>query len=393
MSTQQIVIVGAKRTPIGSFNGVFTGVSSPTLASVAIKAALAQAAVAGENVSEVILGCVLPAGLGQAPARQASLAAGIPNAVGCTTINKVCGSAMKAMMLGHDLLMADSAQLVVAGGMESMTNAPYMLLKARSGYRFGPGELLDHMQYDGLMNAADRRLMGEFGEACASEFSFSREQQDAFASQSVQRAMAATSNGEFAREIALVTVSGRKGDVVISQDEEPPLCDLAKIPGLKPAFKKDGTITAANASKISDGAAACVLTTATYAKTNGLKPIARILGHATHAQAPEAFTTAPAPAIRKLLSKLNLSIQDIDLFEINEAFAVVTMAAIKDLGLSPEQVNVNGGACALGHPIGASGARIVVTLIHALMARGKKRGIAALCIGGGEATAIAVEIA
>jgi acetyl-CoA C-acetyltransferase len=385
-----VYIVSAKRTAIGSFNGVFNGVPAPTLASAAIKAALSEAAISAEQVSEVILGCVLPAGLGQAPARQAALGAGIPTGVGCTTINKVCGSGMKAVMLAHDLIKAGSASVVLAGGMESMTNAPYMLPKARGGYRYGHGEILDHMALDGLQNAADRRVMGEFGEMCADKFAFSKAEQDEFATRSVQRAQAAIANGSFAAEITPVTVAGRKGDVIVSQDEEPGTCDIGKIPTLKAAFKKDGTITAASSSKISDGAAALVIAGA--AQLEGRKPLAKIVAHATVAQAPEWFTTAPAPAIRAVAEKAGWTLASVDLFEINEAFAVVTMAAVKELDLNIEKVNVNGGACALGHPIGCSGARIITTLVHALRARGLKRGIASLCIGGGEATAIAIEV-
>lgn len=390
--SEAVVIIGAKRTAIGSFNGQFTGVATPVLGAAAIKSALAQAGVAGEEVSEVLMGCVLPAALGQAPARQAALGAGLPMSAGSTTLNKVCGSGMKAIMLGNDIIKAGNASVVVAGGMESMTNAPYLLPQGRSGYRFGNGEVLDHMTFDGLQNASDRKAMGEFAELCAGKFSFSREEQDAFSTASVQKANAALAAGTFAGEIAAVTVAGRKGEVVISVDEEPAKCDIGKIPGLRPAFKKDGTITAASSSKISDGAAAVVLVSESEAKRRGAPVLARILGHATHAQEPEWFTTAPAPAIKKLLDKLGWSADQVDLYEINEAFAVVAMATIKELGLDPAKVNVNGGACALGHPIGCTGARIVVTLIHALKARGLKRGIASLCIGGGEGTAIAIEV-
>jgi acetyl-CoA C-acetyltransferase len=387
-----VVVLSAKRTPIGSFNGVFTGVPSPTLGAHAIRAALTAAGVTGEQVTEVVMGCVLSAALGQAPARQASLGAGIPESVGCTTVSKVCGSGMKAVMQACDAIKAGSASVMVAGGMESMTNAPYMLTKARGGYRYGHGEILDHMALDGLQNAADRKAMGEFGEVCADKYSFSRADQDAFSKASVERAVAAMQAGAFNSEIVPVTVAGRKGDVLVAQDEEPGNCDLSKIPALKPAFKKDGTLTAASSSKISDGAAALVLADAAHAQAIGASAIAKIVGHLTHAQAPEWFTTAPVLAISKLMQKCNWSLQDVDLFEVNEAFAVVAMAAMKDLGIAHEKINVNGGACALGHPIGASGARVIVTLIHALKARGLKRGIASLCIGGGEATAIAIEI-
>jgi acetyl-CoA C-acetyltransferase len=387
----QVYILGARRTPIGSFNGVFNGVSAATLGSIAIKGAIADANIDPSQLDEVIMGCVLPAGLGQAPARQASLGAGIPDSVGCTGVSKVCGSGMKAIMQAADAISAGSASLIVAGGMEAMTNAPYMLPKARSGYRFGHGEILDHMALDGLQNAADRRAMGEFSETCVEKYGFTRAEQDAFATVSVERALAAQKSGACAAEIVTVTVAGRKGDVSVSIDEEPGNCDISKISLLKPAFKKDGSVTAASSSKISDGAAALVVAGGA-ALTPGVKPIARILGSSTHAQAPEWFTTAPVGAIEKLLKKLNWSVADVDLFEINEAFACVTMAAMRDLNLPHEKVNVNGGACALGHPIGASGARIVVTLVHALKLRGLKRGIASLCIGGGEATALAIEI-
>jgi acetyl-CoA C-acetyltransferase len=392
MSSSTVVIIGAKRTPIGSFNGAFAGVPSPTLGATAIRAALEQSGVAPADVTEVLMGCVLPAGLGQAPARQAALQAGIPVSAGCTTLNKVCGSGMKAMMIGADAIRAGSADIVVAGGMESMTNAPYLLSKARFGYRFGHSEVLDHMALDGLQNAADRKAMGEFAELCAGKYTFTRVQQDAFASESVRRALAAQANGDFADEIAAVTVAGRKGDVVINADEEPPACDIGKIGSLRPAFKKDGTVTAASSSKISDGAAALVLTSATTAAARGFTPLARVVAQATHSQEPEWFTTAPVQAINKVMAKAGWSRDDVDLFEINEAFAVVAMTPIHELGLDPAKVNVNGGACALGHPIGASGARLIVTLINALKRRGGKRGIASLCIGGGEATAVAIEL-
>ena len=392
MSSSNVVIVGAKRTPIGSFNGVFAGVPSPTLGATAIKAALEHAGVAPADVSEVLMGCVLPAGLGQAPARQASLQAGIPVATGCTTLNKVCGSGMKAIMLGHDALKLGNANVVVAGGMESMTNAPHLLPGSRSGIKYGNFEAVDHMAWDGLVNPYDKQSMGVFGELCADKLAFTREAQDAFAAESVRRALAAQASGAFKNEIAAVTVAGRKGDVVIDSDEQPGRCDIAKIGTLKPAFKKDGTITAASSSSINDGAAATVMMRENEALARGLRPIARVLGHATHAQDPAWFTTAPAPAITKLLKQIGWSVADVDLFEVNEAFAVVAMAAMHELGIAHERINVNGGACALGHPIGASGARIVVTLIHALAARGLKKGVASLCIGGGEATAIAIEL-
>jgi len=386
-----IVIAAAKRTAIGSFLGQFTGVPTPTLGATAIRAALEQAGIAATDVSEVIMGCVLPANLGQAPARQAALHAGLPPATGCTTINKVCGSGMKAIMLGHDLIKAGSASVVVAGGMESMTNAPHMV-NARSGIRYGDGKLVDHMAWDGLTNPYDGKAMGVFGELCADKYHFSREDQDAFAIESVKRAQAAQASGAFAGEIVPVTVPGKKGDMQIDTDEQPGRSDINKIPTLKPAFRKEnGTITAASSSSISDGAAALILLSADDAKTRGVKPLARIVAHATHSQEPEWFTTAPVGAIGKVLDKAGWKAADVDLFEVNEAFAVVAMAPMRELGISHDKINVNGGACALGHPIGASGARIVVTLLNALKTRGLRRGVAALCIGGGEATAIAVE--
>ncbi|MCF6225819.1 MAG: acetyl-CoA C-acyltransferase [Xanthomonadales bacterium] len=392
MSAEKIVITGAKRTPIGSFQGQFSGVAAPKLGAAAIQAACEQAAVDTNTIDEVIIGCVLPAGLGQAPARQAALAAGLPLTAGCTTINKVCGSGMKAVMLAHDLIKAGTANTVIAGGMESMTEAPYILPKARSGYRMGHGQVLDHMFLDGLQNPYDNQMMGVFAEACADKYEFSRQAQDEFSVTSVTRAMRAIQSEEFANEITPVTVSSRRGDTIVSLDEEPPRCKLEKIPTLRPAFRKDGTVTAANASKISDGAAALVVMSETAATASGTPILATIIAHTTHAQEPEWFTTAPVGAVEKLLKKTGWSIADVDLFEINEAFAVVTMAAIKELQLDPEKVNVNGGACALGHPIGASGARLIVSLINALQQRGLKRGIASLCIGGGEATAIAIEV-
>ena len=385
-----IVIVGAKRTAIGSFLGQFTGVPTPTLGATAIKAALEQSGVAPGDVSEVIMGCVLPANLGQAPARQASLGAGVPSSVGCTTINKVCGSGMKAIMLGHDLIKAGSATVVVAGGMESMTNAPHMV-SARSGLRYGEAKLVDHMAWDGLTNPYDGKSMGVFAEATATKYGFTREQQDAFAIESVRRSQAAIASGAFAGEIAPVKVSTRKGEVEISVDEQPGKSDVAKIPTLKPAFAKDGTVTAATSSSISDGAAATVLMSADEASRRGLKPLARIVAHATGSQDPEWFTTAPVGAIRKVLDKAGWKVEDVDLFEINEAFAVVAMVPMRDLGILHDKLNVHGGACAMGHPIGATGARIVVTLLNAMRERNARRGIAALCIGGGEATAVALE--
>ncbi len=387
-----IVIAAAKRTAIGSFMGQFTGVPTPTLGAATIRAALEQAGVPAADVSEVIMGCVLPANLGQAPARQASLAAGLPTNVGCTTINKVCGSGMKAIMLGHDLIKAGSASIVVAGGMESMTNAPHMIPNSRTGNRFGNFQAVDHMAWDGLTNPYDGQAMGVFAEATAAKYGFTREEQDAYSTESVKRAQAAQQSGAFDAEIVPVKVATRKGEIEVSTDEQPGKSDLAKIPTLKPAFKKDGTVTAASSSSISDGAAATVLLTADEAARRGLQPLAKIVGHATFSQEPEWFTTSPVSAIDKLLKQVGWTVDEVDLFEVNEAFAVVAMAPIKDLGIPHAKLNVNGGACALGHPIGASGARLVVTLINALRQRGGKRGVASLCIGGGEATAIAVEI-
>ena len=389
-----IVIVGAKRTAIGSFLGQFTGVPSPTLGATAIKAALEQANVAPADVSEVIMGCVLPANLGQAPARQASLAAGLPPATGCTTINKVCGSGMRAVMLGHDLIKAGSATIVVAGGMESMTNAPHMIPNSRTGNRYGNFEAVDHMAWDGLTNPYDGKAMGVFGELCADKYKFTRADQDAFSTESVKRAQAAIASGAFVDEIVPVKVQTRKGEAEYATDEQPGKSDIAKIPTLKPAFRKEnGTITAASSSSISDGAAATVLMSADEAKKRGLKPLARIVGHATHSQEPEWFTTAPVGAMDNLLKKIGWKVDDVDLFEVNEAFAVVAMAPMKELGVPHAKLNIHGGATALGHPIGASGARLIVTLINALRKTGGKRGIASLCIGGGEATAIAIELA
>jgi len=388
-----IVIVGAARTPMGGFQGDFASLSASDLGAVAIKAAVERAGIAPADVDKTIFGCVLPAGQGQAPARQASLKAGLPLATGCTTVNKMCGSAMEAMILAHDALVARSADVVVAGGMESMSNAPYLMPKARSGYRMAHQTVYDHMFLDGLEDAYDKgRLMGTFAEECATSFAFSRESQDAFATTSLSRALAANNDGTFAWEIAPVTVGGKKGDVVVDRDEQPAKASPEKIPTLKPAFRKDGgTVTAANSSSISDGAAAVVMMRRSTAEARGLKPLAVIVGHATHAQEPGLFTTAPVGAIRKLYEKTGWTTKDVDLFEINEAFAVVTMAAIKEHGIAHDRVNVHGGACALGHPIGASGARIVVSLLGALRKQNKTRGIAALCIGGGEATALAIE--
>ena len=387
-----VVIVGAKRTAIGSFLGQFTGVPSPTLGAAAIQGALAQAGLAADQIDEVIMGCVLPAGLGQAPARQASRAAGIPDAAGCTTINKVCGSGMKAVMLAHDIIKAGSAKAVVAGGMESMTNAPHLLNGSRTGIRFGNGELVDHMSWDGLTNPDDGKAMGVFGDAACAKYGYDRAAVDAFSAESVRRAQAAQASGAFAAEITPVTVKTRKGEVVVDKDEEPGKIDASKIPDLRPAFGKEGVLTAASSSKISDGAAALVVMSAEAAAAAGVTPLARIVAHATHAQAPEWFTTAPVSALRNVLAKAGWSVADVDLFEVNEAFACVAMAPMTDLGIAQDRLNVNGGALALGHPIGASGARLLVTLLNALQARGGKRGVASLCIGGGEAVALAVEL-
>ena len=393
MSNDPIVIVGAARTPMGGFQGDFASLAASDLGAVAIKAAVERAGIAPADVDKTIFGCVLPAGQGQAPARQASLKAGLPLTTGCTTVNKMCGSAMEAMILAHDALVARSADVIVAGGMESMSNAPYLMPKARSGYRMAHQTVYDHMFLDGLEDAYDKgRLMGAFAEECATSFAFTREAQDAFATTSLSRALAANNDGTFAWEIAPVTVGSRKGDVVVDRDEQPAKASPEKIPTLKPAFRKDGgTVTAANSSSISDGAAAVVMMRRSTAEARGLKPLAIIVGHATHAQEPGLFTTAPVGAIRKLYEKTGWTTKDVDLFEINEAFAVVTMAAMKEHGIAHDRVNVHGGACALGHPIGASGARIVVSLLGALRKANKTRGVAALCIGGGEATALAIE--
>ena len=394
MNNDPIVIVGAARTPMGGFQGDFSSLAASDLGAVAIKAAVARAGIAPADVEKLYFGCVLPAGQGQAPARQAALKAGLPIAVGCTTVNKMCGSAMEATIVAHDALVAGSADVMVAGGMESMTNAPYLMPKARAGYRMGHQQVLDHMFFDGLEDAYDKgRLMGTFAEDCAGKYAFTREAQDAFALASLSRALAANNDGTFAWETAPVTVAGRKGDVVIDRDEQPAKASPDKIPQLRPAFRKDGTVTAANSSSISDGAAALVLMRRSQAERRGVKPLAVIVGHATHAQEPAWFATAPVGAIAKLYRKTGWTTKDVDLFEINEAFAVVTMAAMQEHGLAHGQVNVHGGACALGHPIGASGARIVVTLLGALRKHGKRRGVASLCIGGGEATALAIELA
>jgi len=394
MSTSDpIVIVGMARTPMGGFQGVLKDVSAPELGSFAIRAALERGGVPAEDVDEVLMGCVLPAGLGQAPARQASLGAGIPVSTGCTTVNKMCGSGMKTTMLAHDLLKAETNEVMVAGGLESMSNTPYILPKARSGQRLGHGQMLDHMFLDGLEDAFDKgTLMGVFAERTAKKYGFSREAQDEFAIRSLTRAKKAIEDGSFDAEVTPVTFKNRQGEVTVEQDEQPLTANLEKIPKLRPAFDKDGTVTAANSSSISDGAAALVMMRESTAKKRGLKPIARFLGHSSFAQEPAWFTTAPVSAIRNLLETVGWNVDDVDLFEINEAFAVVTMAAMKDLNLPADKVNVHGGACALGHPVGASGTRILVTLISALQKYGKTRGVASLCIGGGEATAMAVEV-
>ncbi|MEZ5644803.1 MAG: acetyl-CoA C-acyltransferase [Burkholderiaceae bacterium] len=391
--TDSVVIVGAARTPMGAFQSDFASLAAHDLGGVAIKAALERAGVDGAQVDEVLFGNCLMAGQGQAPARQAALKGGLPLSAGAVTMSKMCGSGMKATMLAHDMLLAGSATVMVSGGMESMTNAPYLMLKGRSGYRMGHDRIFDHMMLDGLEDAYEPgRSMGTFGEDCAAKYAFTREQQDAFAIASVTRAKAASENGAFAAEIAPVTVKDRSGERVVSVDEGPGKVKLDKIPSLRPAFKKDGTITAASSSSINDGAAALVLMLESTAQAQGLKPLARIVGHATHAQEPNWFTTAPVFATEKLLKKTGWSVGEVDLWEVNEAFAVVPMALMAELKVPHEKVNVHGGACALGHPIGASGARIVVTLLHALQARGGRKGVATLCIGGGEATAMAIEL-
>jgi acetyl-CoA C-acetyltransferase len=387
----KVVIVGAKRTPIGSFQGQFATVSADELGAAAIRGALEQAGLSPDAVDDVLMGCVLPAGMGQAPARLASRKAGIPTSAGAVTVNKACGSAMKTMQIGHDQILAGSSEIVVAGGMENMSLAPYLLPKARGGYRMGHGEVLDHMFYDGLQNPDDGLMMGAFGERCAEKFNFTREQQDAFSIASIERALDAMES-QFKDEITPVTVKSRRGETVISEDQEPPSCNIDKIPALRAAFKKDGTVTAASSSKISDGAAATVLMSAQKAADMGITPLATIVAHSTFSQDPEWFTTAPIGAIERVMDKAGWSMDEVDLFEVNEAFATVTMAAMHELDIDHAKMNVNGGACALGHPIGASGARVVVTLINALQQRGLKKGVAALCIGGGEATAIALEL-
>lgn len=393
MSQDSIVIVSGARTPMGSFQGDFATLSAHDLGGVAIRAAVERAGISAESVDEVLMGNCLMAGQGQAPARQAAFKGGLPESAGAVTLSKMCGSAMRAVMFGHDMLAAGSADVVVAGGMESMTNAPYVLPKARGGYRIGHDRIYDHLMLDGLEDAYEPgRTMGSFGEDCAAKYGFTREQQDAFAIVSAQRALAATASGAFAAEIAPVPVKHRNGETVISTDEAPGKIRLNKISGLKPAFQKDGTITAASSSSISDGAAALVLMRASTAAAKGLRPMARIVSHAMHAQAPNWFATAPIGAARKALARAGWTVEDVALWEVNEAFAVVPMALMHELGVGHDRVNVNGGACALGHPVGASGARIMLTLIHALQARGLRKGVATLCLGGGEATAVALEV-
>ncbi len=385
------VILEARRSPLGSFLGSLAPLAAPEILAPVLRALAESTPGIGADVDEALVGCVLPAGIGQAPARQAVLLAGLPESTGATTVNKVCGSGMKSLMLADALLASGQARIVMAGGMESMSRAPYLLAQARGGQRMGHGTLIDHMLYDGLENATDHKVMGAFAELCADRYGFDRARQDAFAIRSVERARAAQAAGAFDREIVPLTVPARKGPVEITTDEGPGRVDLDRIGSLKPAFRPDGTVTAASSSSISDGAAALLLTTAGEADRRGIRPLARLVDSASHAQAPEWFTTAPVGAIRKLLEKTGWPLASVDLFEINEAFAVVTLAAIQELGLSPDRVNVHGGACALGHPIGASGARLVVTLLHALIRQGGSRGIASLCIGGGEATAVAIE--
>ncbi len=392
MPEEAVYIVSARRTPIGAFQGALSTATATQLGAAAAAAAIADSGLKPADIQEVIFGCVLPAGLGQAPARQAALGAGVPTGTPTTTINKMCGSGLKAIMMASDQLRAGDAQIVLAGGLESMTNAPYLLPKARGGYRMGPGEVLDHMFTDGLQSPWDGALMGVFAEATSAKYGFTRASQDSFAAESVRRALAAIAAGAFKNEVTPVTIKSRKGEVIVDRDETPFNCDIAKIPTLKPAFKKDGTVTAASSSSIADGAAALVLACESAVKSRGLKPLARIVAYGSFAQEPAWFTTAPVGAIRKVLEKMGWHPSAVDLYEINEAFACVTMAAMRDVGIDHARVNVNGGACALGHPIGATGARITATLVHALQARGLKRGIAALCIGGGEATALAVEI-
>ncbi len=392
MTQESIVIVSGARTPMGGLQGSLSSLTAPELGSIAIKETVSRANISPEDVDEVIMGCVLPAGLGQGPARQASRKAGLPDATGCTTINKLCGSGMKAVMLAHDLIRAGTNQIMIAGGMESMSNAPYLLDKARSGYRMGHGKVMDHMFLDGLEDAETGRLMGSFAQEVADKYELTREAMDAFAIESLQRAQKATNDGSLDAEIVPVTYSTRKGEQTVSQDEQPFNANIEKIPSLRPAFSKDGTITAANASSISDGASALLLMTESEATKRGLQPLARIVAHSTHSQHPSEFTIAPVGAMTKVLAKTGWNKDDVDLFEINEAFAMVTMIAMQEHGLDHNKVNVHGGACAQGHPIGSTGSRILLSLIYALKQYGKKKGIASLCIGGGEATAVAVEV-
>jgi len=390
--SEEVLIAAARRTPIGSFQGALSALSAPQLGAVAIAAAIKDSGLAAEQIQETILGCVLQAGIGQAPGRQAALAGGVPKQVPATTINKMCGSGLKAVMMAADQIRAGSSQVILAGGIESMTNAPYLLPKARGGLRMGHAELLDHMFFDGLQSPFDGQMMGFFADATSKKYGFTREQQDAFAAESVRRALSAIESGAFDREVAAATVKDRKGERVVAKDETPFNCDISRIPTLKPAFNKDGTVTAASSSSIADGAAATIIVSGSYAQQHKLQTLGRIVAYASHAHEPEWFTTAPVSAIQSVLKKTGWRADQVDLYEINEAFACVAMAAIHDLGLDPARVNVNGGACALGHPIGATGARIITTLVHALQQRGKKRGIASLCIGGGEAVAVAVEV-
>ncbi|MCG8370208.1 MAG: acetyl-CoA C-acyltransferase [Proteobacteria bacterium] len=392
MSSDSVVVVAAKRTPIGAFQGTLSGATALRLGATAIEAAVAASGIDAADVDRVVMGCVLPAGLGQAPARQAALGAGLPEGVPCVTVNKMCGSGLESIVLAHDMIRAGSAGIVVAGGLESMSNAPYLLPKARTGMRMGHQQTLDHMFYDGLQDPFSGEMMGHFAQVTADEYGFTREEMDAFAVESVTRAQRAVADGSFAGEIAPVTIGTRRGDTVVDTDETPGTVSIDKIPALRPAFAKDGTVTAATSSSISDGAAAVVMMTEAEAAERDVTPIARIVGHSAFAHEPARFTTAPVYALKKLLDAKGWTPDDVDLFEINEAFAVVTMAALKDVGIGHDKVNVNGGACALGHPIGATGCRISVTLLHALAARGLARGIATQCIGGGEATAVAYEI-
>ncbi len=392
MSTESIVITAARRTPIGAFQGALSGATATQLGAAAVRAAVADTGIDPAHIDEVLMGCVLSAGLGQAPARQAALGADIPVGVSCTTVNKMCGSGMKAIMMGHDAIKAGAASVVVAGGLESMTNAPYLLPKARGGYRMGHQQTLDHMFTDGLQDVYEGHMMGHFAETTAQKYGFTRDEQDAFAIESVTRAQSALADGAFAKEVTPVTINTRKGDVTVDADETPGTVNIEKIPTLRAAFAKDGTVTAATSSSISDGAAATVLMSASDAEKRGIEPLARIVGHSSFAHEPAWFTTAPVSAIKHLLENIGWTSDDVDLYEINEAFAIVTMAAMRDIGLDHAKVNVNGGAVALGHPIGASGARITTTLIYALQARGLKRGVASLCIGGGEAVAIGIEL-